>query len=148
MGRHLFTEIEKECILQWLALGFTPQQIVDFVKDDFGKSCSRQNIHEYQKNHAERIGKLREEIKGNLEAIPFTRKEVRIANLDRVARKLLIRRNYRDFATILKQIAEETGQLVQKHEHTGKDGGPIDTTVRITVGDDPIDDDTPGDQPE
>jgi transposase len=33
-------------------------------------------------------------------------------------------------------------------EHTGKDGGPIDTTVKIIIGDEPLDDDTTPDQPE
>lgn len=117
MATPVFDEIERECILQWIALGFTPSQIVEFVNQDFGKKCSRQNIHNHKTDHAEEIARLRAEIKANLQCIPFANKEVRVANLDRAARELLRRRNYTGFAQILKQIAEETGQLVQKHEH-------------------------------
>lgn len=132
MPRRLFTDLEREQILQWLALGFHPTQIVEFVKEDFGKKCSRQNIHQYLENHEERIKELRQEIARNLETIPFARKEVRVANLDRMARKLQGRRQYRDCAALLKQIAEETGQLVQKHEHTGRDGKDLYPAADMT----------------
>ncbi len=130
MGRRIFNEIEQECILQWLALGFMPQQIVEFVKLDFEKKCSRQNIWQYTQNQAERIKELREEIKADLQCIPFARKEVRVGQLDRSARELLRRRDHKGAAGILKQIAEETGPLVQKHE---VDAGPELAKLLIDV---------------
>jgi hypothetical protein len=128
MAAKIFTDIEKECVWQWLALGFGPQQIVDFVSEDFGKKCTRQTIHDHLKNHAEKIAKLREEIKANLDCIPFARKEQRVAYLDRLAHRQFKKRGQEaEFRATLKQIAEEMGALVQKHELTGKDGKPIET---------------------
>jgi hypothetical protein len=106
-------------------LGFGPQDVADFVQDEFGIKIGRSNVAYYQKQYAEQIEQLHEEIAKDIEQIPFAQKKRRVAYLDRVAMKHYRRRQYSDFRATIKQIAEETGDLVQKHEITGKDGGPI-----------------------
>lgn len=123
--------------MQWLALGFSPTEIVEFVNEKFDKTCSRQNIHEHYARNEAAILALRAELAEQLDALPFGSKVERVAHLGVVAQKIYKKlrvagagnRTVRDmgssFAAILKQIAEETGQLVHKHEHTGKDGQPL-----------------------
>jgi hypothetical protein len=111
-------EIQKEFILRCLACGFGYQETVDFVKDEFGISITRQNVKYYADNYPQRIKDLHEELSENIEQIPFANKMTRVAHLDRVARKLLNRKNWPEFRAVLRQIAEETGGIVQKHEHT------------------------------
>jgi hypothetical protein len=144
--KHKLDEIQQEFIIRCLACGFNLQKTADLVKEEYEVTVTRQNVMWYRQHHDERIAELREELSKDLTNIPFANKLTRVAHLNSVANDLLKRRQYKDFAAILKQIAEETGGIVQKHEHTGKNGMPIDTTVKIVIVGDSVDeDDTAGD---
>lgn len=123
------TDVQREFILRCLALGFGLQDTADFVKDEFDVDVSRQNVAYYQENHGERIEELRQELAADIERIPFANKVRRLAYLDRIAQKQYRRRQYPEFRATLKQIAEEVGAIVHKHEHSGANGGPIQTTT-------------------
>jgi hypothetical protein len=140
---HKLNGVHKAFILRCLALGFGPQDVVDFVEDEFDIKLDRSNIAYYKREYPDEIIALKEELTKDIELIPFARKLDRVAYLDRAARRLFKRRNWSEFRATLKQIAEETGGIVQRTELTGKNGGPFD--VRISIDGQGLDNDQPGD---
>ena len=119
--------IHKDFVLRCLACGFQLQEVVDCVKDEFDIEVTRQNIHYYLKTYPDKVEALRHVLAENIEQIPFAKKLTRVAYLDRMAKRQWRRRQYGEVRATLKQIAEEVGGLVQKHELTGANGGPIET---------------------
>jgi len=120
--RHKLNDVQKEFVLRCLACGFYPKDVADFVKDEFDIRIKPSDVSYYQKRYEDRIAELREEIAGDLQKIPLAKKLKRTAFLERLATKLYRQRDYKGCAGVLKQIAEEVGGIVQKHEVTGMGG--------------------------
>lgn len=109
----------REFILRCLACSMSYGDVVDAVKEELGIVVTRQNIKYYSDSYSNEIDEMRESLAEDLSRIPFARKERRVAYLDRVASRQFSKRQYGEFRATLKQIAEETGEIVQKMEHTG-----------------------------
>jgi len=83
------------------------QETVDFVKEEFAVSISRQNVDYYAKQHAERIAAKKLEITDNLCQIPLANRFTRLLYLERIFKREMARKRHNDAKTTLKQIASE-----------------------------------------
>jgi len=127
-------------ITQGCACFDPPSVVADAVKQEFGVVIARQIVESYDptKKAGRNLGKklravfeaTRKTFLDDTSQIPGANKAVRLRALDRMARTAESSRNYPLAAQLYEQIAKEVGDSYtnkQKLEHTGKDGGPMET---------------------
>jgi len=125
----------KTFIVMNLAAFEPPSVVVDLVKQEFGLVVSKQSVSGYDPNTktGERMSakwkvlfkKARKSFKESTDDIPTASKAVRVRMLDRMARQAMEKKNFQMASQLMKQIAEEMGEVYtnrHKMEHTGKDG--------------------------
>jgi hypothetical protein len=139
-------------IVQRLACFETPSIVAEAVRDEFGIDITRQSVEGYDptriagKGLAKKWKALftaaREEFINDTSSIAISHKTVRLHMLQRMALKADEKGNIPLAAQLLEQAAKECGDAYtnrQRHEHTGKDGKPIETRDLSKYGDDELD---------
>lgn len=128
------TPEQRRQVLQWLGEGYKDAEIVGFIKEQFGVEVTRQAVNYYRDTYAEDIAAIADDV--YLRAIQqgFANRARRILVLERNAEKAadLTQAGGKgwtyisaELRAILKDIRDELGDLKQRHEHTGADGGPV-----------------------
>jgi hypothetical protein len=136
----------KAFIVTNLASFEPPSAVVALVKDEFGLTVSRQSVSAYDpstKQGRELSAKwkslferARKDFKESTDDIPLASKAVRVRTLNRMAMKAVEKNNAPLAASLMKQIAEEMGDVFtnrHKLEHTGRSGGPIETRAQPPI---------------
>lgn len=132
----------KAFIVQALACFDTPTQISDQVKQEFGLTITIQQVSSYDptKAIAKNLGQkwidlfnaTRSRFQTEISDIPIANKAYRLRMLNRMATKAETMRNLALTASLVEQAAKECGDAYtnrQKVEHTGKNGGPIESAT-------------------
>lgn len=132
----------KAFIVQSLACFDTPSVVVDSVKKEFGIAVSRQQVESHDptkvngrglaQKWVDMFNTTRERFQTELADIPIANKAFRLRALDRMATRTETMRNFALTAQLIEQAAKECGGAYtnkQKVEHTGKDGGPIESSA-------------------
>ncbi|HGM5820242.1 TPA: DUF2280 domain-containing protein [Serratia marcescens] len=132
----------KAFIIQSLACFDTPTLVVESVQKEFGLKITRQQVesHDPTKVSGKSLAKkwvdlfytTRERFKTEISDIPIANKAYRLRVLDRMATRTETMKNFALAAQIVEQAAKECGDAYtnrQKVEHTGKDGGPIESAT-------------------
>jgi hypothetical protein len=132
----------KVYIVTALACFDSTRQVVVDVKEKFGVAVTHQQVSAYDPAtiNGKRLSKplktlfasTREQFLKDAGKIPIAQSSVRLRMLDRNARKAEERGNVALMAQLLEQAAKESGGAYTnklKHEHTGKDGGPIQSLL-------------------
>ncbi|WP_274851930.1 DUF2280 domain-containing protein [Serratia marcescens] len=132
----------KAFIIQSVACFDTPTLVVESVQKEFGIKITRQQVesHDPTKVSGKSLAKkwvdlfytTRERFKTEISDIPIANKAYRLRVLDRMATRTETMKNYALAAQIVEQAAKECGDAYtnrQKVEHTGKDGGPIESAT-------------------
>lgn len=137
----LSTEV-KAFIVQSLACFESPTKVIELVKAEFGVMVSRQQVSQYSPGNAmaaklsdkwvELFNATRERFQAEITDIPIANKAYRLRALDRMATRAESIKNMALAAQLIEQAAKECGDAYtnrQKVEHTGKDGGPIESAT-------------------
>ncbi|WAT10138.1 DUF2280 domain-containing protein [Rouxiella badensis] len=137
----LSTEV-KAFIVQSLACFEPPAKVVELVKAEFNVQVSRQQVSQYSPGNAmaaklsqkwvDLFASTRKRFQEEVSDIPIANKAYRLRVLDRMATKAEGMKNFGMTAQLIEQAAKEAGDAYtnrQKIEHTGKDGGPIESTT-------------------
>ena len=144
------TDIHRSFIVQQVACFLSPSETAAAVNEEFGITVSRQAMERYDPNKraGQRIAQRWKELfalarQAFLEevqaSIPLAHKAVRIKELARAANSFKASKNYLAMARMLEQIAKEVGNVhTNRHEFTGKDGGPIRYQDTETMTDEQI----------
>ncbi|MCH9269676.1 DUF2280 domain-containing protein [Pantoea ananatis] len=132
----------KAFIVQSLACFDTPSMVVESVKKEFGISITRQQVesHDPTKSNGKGLAKkwvdmfndTRNRFQTEIADIPIANKAYRLRTLDRMATRTETMKNFALTAQLIEQAAKEVGDAYtnrQKIEHTGKDGGPIESAA-------------------
>lgn len=132
----------KAFIVQSLACFDTPSVVVDSVKKEFGIAVSRQQVESHDptkvngrglaQKWVDMFNATRERFQTELADIPIANKAFRLRALDRMASRTETMKNFALTAQLIEQAAKECGDAYtnkQKVEHTGKDGGPIESST-------------------
>ncbi|CAI2141677.1 MULTISPECIES: DUF2280 domain-containing protein [Serratia] len=132
----------KAFIIQSLACFDTPTLVVESVQKEFGLKITRQQVESHDptkvsgkslaKKWVDLFNMTRERFKTEISDIPIANKAYRLRVLDRMATRTETMKNYALAAQIVEQAAKECGDAYtnrQKVEHTGKDGGPIESAT-------------------
>lgn len=137
----LSTEV-KAFIVQSLACFESPTKVIELVKAEFGVVVSRQQVSQYSPGNAmaaklsdkwvELFNATRQRFQAEITDIPIANKAYRLRALDRMATRAESIKNMALAAQLIEQAAKECGDAYtnrQKVEHTGKDGGPIESAT-------------------
>lgn len=149
--RKSLPEEVKIFIVQSVACFDTPSVVAEAVKRDFGIVIPRQQVENLDptKKSGGGVGKklraiFEETRKSFLEdtsQVGISHRAVRLRALNRMAAKAEERGNIALAAQLLEQAAKEVGDSYtnrQKHELTGKDGGPIQMKKAKELTDDEL----------
>lgn len=140
MAKHQKIDNEvKTFIVQRLACYDSLNSVIEQVREEFGLELIKQNVQAYDptkytgRNLAKQWRRLFEDTRtafiADASSIPISHKSVRIGMLHRMALKADSKGNLPLAAQLLEQAAKEMGEAYtnrQRHEHTGKDGKPIE----------------------
>jgi len=136
-SRGKLTDVHRAFLVRELACFASPTESVNALKAQFGVDVSIQAAEHYDptkwagkrgaKKWAELFAMARQAfIEQVQESIPLAHRSVRIKKLANAANTFEKQKNYIGMARILEQIAKEVGNVhTNRHEFTGKDGGPI-----------------------
>lgn len=132
----------KAFIIQMLACYDTPSQVVEAVQKDFGITITRQQVetHDPTKVSGKTLAKkwvdlfntTRDRFLSEISDIPIANKAYRLRVLQRMSTTAENMKNIGMTAQLLEQAAKEVGEAYtnrQKVEHTGANGGPIESTT-------------------
>ena len=132
----------KAFIIQMLACYDTPSQVVEAVQKDFGIAITRQQVetHDPTKVSGKTLAKkwvdlfsaTRDRFLNEISDIPIASKAYRLRVLQRMSTNAENMKNIGMTAQLLEQAAKEVGEAYtnrQKVEHTGANGGPIESTT-------------------
>jgi hypothetical protein len=132
----------KVYIITALACFDEQKQVIKDVKDRFGVDVYQQQLTAYDPNTVagQRMSKqfkelfhsTRKKFLEDTSGIPIANASVRLRILQRHVNLADTRGNSAMVANLLEQAAKETGGAYTnklKHEHTGKDGGPIQSLL-------------------
>jgi len=137
------SEAVKVFIVERIALYETPTQICTAAKEELGVELTRQHVWTYdptKPTNADRISKklraifdaTRKRFTEEIGDIAIANKAVRLRKLDRMATKAEESKNFVLTAALMEQAAKECGNAyTNRHEFTGKDGGPIDSSLTV-----------------
>lgn len=124
----------------------TPQQVADYVREEFGVTITRQSIQHYDPTVGEKPAEkwcqifdtTRLKFLETTAEIPISNKSVRLRRLERMALAAEGMRNYALAAALHEQAAKEVGELYtnrHKMEHSGANGGPLMISITHQVVD-------------
>ncbi|MGP2486931.1 DUF2280 domain-containing protein [Pantoea ananatis] len=132
----------KAYIVQSVACFDTPSQVAESVLKEFGVKINRQQVeqHDPTKASGKKLAKkwvdmfngTRNRFQTEIADIPIANKAYRLRALDRMASRTETMKNFTLTAQLIEQAAKEVGDAYtnrQKIEHTGKDGGPIESAA-------------------
>lgn len=132
----------KAAIVQMLACYDTPSQVVEAVQKDFGIAITRQQVETHDptkvsgktlaKKWVELFNLTRDRFLNEISDIPIANKAYRLRVLQRMSTTAEGMKNLGMTAQLLEQAAKEVGEAYtnrQKVEHTGANGGPIESTT-------------------
>lgn len=132
----------KAFIVQSLACYDTPSQVVALVKQEFSLTLTLQQVSSYDptKAIAKNLGQkwidlfnsTRARFQTEISDIPIANKAYRLRALNRMAASTEKMKNFGMTAQLMEQAAKEVGDAYSnkhKFEHTGKDGGPIESAA-------------------
>lgn len=132
----------KAFIVQSLACYETPSKVIELVKAEFGVQVSRQQVSQYSPGNAMAVklsskwvdlfNATRARFQNEIFDIPIANKAYRLRTLNRMATRTETMKNFALTAQLIEQAAKECGDAYtnkQKVEHTGKDGGPIESAT-------------------
>ena len=117
-GSNKLNKVQKEFVLRCLALGFSLTDTAAFVADEFDIEIRRQSVHYYAQKYPAKIAELHDELAADMLKIPLASKVVRVATLDRLARRAMQKDEFAEARATMKQIAEEVGDIVERKEVT------------------------------
>ena len=130
------TTEQQQAVIEWLCEGLRNVEVVAALKDEYGVEVSQQAIDYYRTAHADEIGGARTKALQKAAQQGFANRIRRIRSLERKAEKMdevldgaaiaswpnWLVREYRE---TLREIRDELGDLKQRHELTGADGGDL-----------------------
>ncbi|HGY1209990.1 TPA: DUF2280 domain-containing protein [Klebsiella pneumoniae] len=129
-------------IIQELACFDTPSQIVESVQKEFKVQVTRQQVAAHDptkaagkglaKKWVDLFNELRDRFLNEISDIPIANKAYRLRVLQRMSTTAESMKNIGMTAQLLEQAAKEVGEAYtnrQKVEHTGANGGPIESTT-------------------
>ena len=132
----------KAFIIQMLACYDTPSQVVEAVQKDFGITITRQQVETHYpskvsgkslaKKWVDMFNATRDRFLNEISDIPIANKAYRLRVLQRMSTTAENMKNIGMTAQLLEQAAKEVGEAYtnrQKVEHTGANGGPIESTT-------------------
>ncbi|EML5582157.1 DUF2280 domain-containing protein [Klebsiella oxytoca] len=132
----------KAAIVQMLACYDTPSQVVEAVQKDFGITITRQQVETHDptkvsgktlaKKWVDLFNRTRDRFLNEISDIPIANKAYRLRVLQRMSTTAEGMKNLGMTAQLLEQAAKEVGEAYtnrQKVEHTGANGGPIESTT-------------------
>lgn len=132
----------KAYIVQSLACFDTPSQVVESVQVEFKVRITRQQVESYDPTKAsgkalarrwvDMFNATRARFQSEIADIPIANKAYRLRVLDRMATRAENMKNLAMTAQLIEQAAKECGDAYtnkQKVEHTGANGGPIESTT-------------------
>lgn len=133
------TEAQQRFIVERLAYYDRPSTIVADVKDEFGITISRQQVHGYHPEHGQPSKKwkslfeeLRQAFDDELVRASAAIRAVRVRRLTRMAERAEDKGNVVLAAALYEQIAKEQGGMyTNRREHVGPNGGPIAATLAV-----------------
>lgn len=130
----------KAFIIQALACFDTLAIVVESVQKEFGIKVTPQQVESHDptkvsgrglaKKWVELFTVTRERFQAEISNIPIANKSYRLRVLDRMAATTEKQKNFGMTAQLMEQAAKEVGDAYtnrQKVEHTGANGGPIQT---------------------
>jgi hypothetical protein len=134
----------KRSIVQRLARFDTPSEVVKAVKEDFGLDLTRQRVSYYDPGTKAGAAldpdlkalfdETRKAFLEELDTIPIANKAVRLRHLQKQLEFFSGKNAAGIVMALCEAAAKEVGGAFTnklKHEHTGKDGGPIRTVATI-----------------
>lgn len=132
----------KAFIVQSVACFDTPSQVVESVLKEFGIQITRQQVEQNDptkisgKGLAQKwvdlFNRTRDRFLNEISDIPIANKAYRLRVLQRMSTTAENMKNIGMTAQLLEQAAKEVGEAYtnrQKVEHTGANGGPIESTT-------------------
>lgn len=133
------TEAQQHFIVQRLAYYDRPATIIADVKDEYGITVSRQQVHGYHPDHGkpsprwkEIFGEYRKAFDEERVRASAALRSVRVRRLTRMAERAEDKGNMVLAASLYEQIAKEQGGMfTNRRELVGEGGGPI--TGALTV---------------
>ena len=132
-------EKHKEYVVKRLACYDTPKEVAEGLKEEFNLKMTLQGIEYYNPKRAagkclsEKWRLMFEETRRHFldnaaEYVPLANKTVRLAELSKMHAAHKSRNNHVAAAQVIEQIAKEVGgSFTNRREHTGRDGGAIET---------------------
>jgi hypothetical protein len=144
------TDIHRSFIVQQVACFLSPSETAAAVNEEFGLTVSRQAVERYDpaKRAGQRMAKRWKELFAFArqafldevsDSVPLAHRSVRIKELAAAANLFKKQKNYIAMANMLERIAKEIGSVhTNRHEFTGKDGGPIRYQDTETMTDEQI----------
>jgi hypothetical protein len=140
------TDDVKAYIVRALACFDSPTQVAKAIQADFGLTVTPQQVEAYDPNKvtgSKLSSKWRQVFEGarnrflaDTSSIGVSHRAVRLKRLERMASKAEDMGAIGLAASLLEQAAKEAGDAYtnrQKHELTGKDGGPIETAATVAI---------------
>ncbi|HDL8095288.1 TPA: DUF2280 domain-containing protein [Yersinia enterocolitica] len=132
----------KAFIIQALACFDTLAMVAEAVQKEFGIKVTHQHVESHDptkvsgkglaKKWVELFTVTRERFQTEIANIPIANKSYRLRALDRMAAATEKQKNFGMTAQLMEQAAKEVGDAYSnkhKFEHTGKDGGPIESAA-------------------
>lgn len=142
MAKNILTDEIKQFIVQQLACFDTCSQVAKQCKEEFGIDIERGHVNAYDptkrqgqqcaKKWKELFAETRKRFLEDTSTIPIANQAFRLTKLNELYEKVAKQGNTSMAASLLEQASKETGGMFtnrQKIEHTGKDGGIIQTAV-------------------
>lgn len=130
----------KRFIVQALACYDTPSQVAEAVKEEFGLVIDRQHVAVY--DPTKKVGKAlsqkwrdlfeetRKKFLNNVSDIPIANQTFRLRALNRMFARAESVKNLALASQLLEQASKEVGgAFTNRHELTGKNGGPVEHRV-------------------
>ena len=124
-------------IVQALACHDTPTEVAAAVMEEFGLTVDRRQVEQYD---AERPGKkpakkwvalfhaTRAKFEREVDGVPIAKNVVRLRRLERLYQRAARMGNLPLAGELLERAAKEMGgAFTNRREHTGANGGPIET---------------------
>lgn len=143
MAKAKLSDEVKTFIVQALACFDSPSAVAGSVKKEFQIEVSRQLVESHDPNKKASVGlatkwrilfeETRKAFLEDMAEIAISHRAVRLRALQRMAEKAEERGKLPLAASLLDQAAKEVGEAYtnrHKHEHTGRDGGPIQTETK------------------
>lgn len=144
-GSGKLSDALKAVVVQRLAMFDTPQQVVDFVKEEYGIELTRQGVQYYDptvgvkppKKWCATFESTRVKFLEMQSDIPIAQRSFRLRRLERMAQKAEDRGNYMLAAALYEQAAKEVGLLYTNSRHLGVTGevkgGVLAVPVPVTA---------------